>query len=166
MRRSALCLLALMPSVTPTFGQDAPVVSVFVGGDEQSGPFLTYFIEDCGECFVAQFSCGDGGGFALTLPDFDDQTLSRSLAENGARGKLRLGATELELTARQITFSEMSGFWDVEFVAWGSDASALEPLVLSEPAVVATAKGETALPAREADSANARAFIDACRARQ
>ena len=166
MRATALGLLALVCGVSPVPAQDAPVVSVFVGGDEQSGPFLTYFIEDCGECFVAQFSCGDGGGFALTLPDFDDQTLSRSLAENGARGKLRLGASELELTARQIIFSEMSGFWDVEFVAWGSDASALEPLALSEPAVAVTAKGETALPAREADSANARAFIDACRGRQ
>jgi hypothetical protein len=163
----AIAVSALVSSLTgAAFAQDAPVVSVFVSGDQQSGPFLTYFIEDCGECFVAQFSCGDGGGFALLLPDFDDQTLSRGLADNGARGKLRLGATELELTARQITFSEMSGFWDVEFVAWGSDASALEPLALSEPAVVATAKGETALPAREADSANARAFIDACRARQ
>jgi hypothetical protein len=135
---------------------------MFVSGDEQAGPFLSYFVEDCGECFVAQFSCGDGAGFALMLPDFDDQTLAKALSENGARGTLRLGANELELTARQMTFSEMSGSWDVEFVAWGSDASALEPLALSKPANVVTAKGETALPAREADSANARTFIDAC----
>jgi hypothetical protein len=151
---------------TPALAQDAPVVSVFVSGDQQSGPFLTYFIEDCGECFVAQFTCGDGGGFALMLPDFDDQTLAKALTENGARGKLRLGSTELELTARQMTFSEMSGFWDVTFVAWGSDASALEPLARSEPTLITTANGETSLPAREGDSANARAFIDACRARQ
>jgi hypothetical protein len=65
-----------------------------------------------------------------------------------------------------MTFSEMSGFWDVTFVAWGSDASALEPLARSEPTLITTANGETSLPAREGDSANARAFIDACRARQ
>ena len=156
----------LATSVSSAVAQDAPVVSMFVSGDGQAGPFLSYFVEDCGECFVAQFSCGDGGGFALMLPEFDDATLSRWLADNGARAKLRLGSTELELTARQMTFSEMSGAWDIEFVAWGSDASALEPLALSEAAAVSTPKGDVSLPTREAESANARSFIDACLARR
>jgi hypothetical protein len=164
MRGFALSVLVSVAALSGARAQGA-VVSMFVSGDEQSGPFLSYFIEDCGECFVAQFSCGDGGGFALMLPEFDDETLSKWLADNGARGKLHLGSAELELTARQITFSEMSGSWDIEFVAWGSDASSLEPLAVSEVATVTTPKGDVVLPAFERDAANARSFIDACQKR-
>jgi hypothetical protein len=165
MRGVALSVLMSAAALSGARAQDA-VVSMFAAGDLQSGPFLSYFVEECGECGVAQFSCGDGAGFALMLPEFDDQTLSKWLAENGARATLRVGKTTLELTARQMTFSEMSGAWDIEFVAWGNDVSSLEPLAASEAAAVTTPKGDVVLPAFERDAANARSFIDACLKRQ
>jgi hypothetical protein len=152
--------------MSPAFAQDAPVVSMFVAGDEQSGPLLSYFVEDCGECVIAQFSCGDGGGVAVTLLEFDDQTLAKWLTENGAHATLKVGDTSLDLNPQQIAFSEMSGAWDIKFVAWGNDATAIEPMAAGKAPVITTLKGDIALPAREGDAANARQFIDACRKRQ
>lgn len=157
---AATCLTILAAS-SVAMAQDAPVVSVFATS-EDGARYLTYFLEDCGECGVAQFSCGNGSGVTMWLPDFDEPTLGTWLAEGGARALMRMGDVLIEFVPQQMTFSEMTGAWDVEFVAWGYDASALEPLALSEAAIIETARGEIALPAFERDSANARAFIDAC----
>ena len=154
----SLAFLAAPPAV---LAQDAPVVSVFATS-EDGGHYLSYFLEDCGECGVAQFTCGDGSGVRLWLPDFEEQVLGKWLAEAGARVLMGMGDTLIEFVPRQMTFSEMTGAWDVEFVAWGYDASALEPLALAETAMIETTRGDITLPAFERDSAKARAFIDAC----
>ena len=157
----------LASTIASAFAQDAPVAAMFVAGDEASGPFLSYFMEDCGECGVAQFSCGDGSGVAVTLLEFDDKTLAKWLADNGAHATLNFGdKTSLELSPRRITFSEMSGAWDIEFVVWGNDATSIEPMAAGKVPVIGTPKGDPVLPALKRDAANARQFIDACLQRQ
>jgi len=162
MRRVAHFLAAVGAALVSSAQAADKIVSMFVNEDT---PYLTYMIEDCGECGIAQFTCGDGNGVNMLLLDFDDAAISKWLTKNGAHATLKAGGVEIDFTPQQISFSEMSGSWDVTFMAWGSDASAIEPLAHSKPATIETINGKIALPAREGDSANVRSFIDACMAR-
>jgi hypothetical protein len=162
-RLTAAIVLAVLTAPPAALAQDGPVASVFA--ESEGAAYLTYFIEECGgECPVAQFTCADPHniGVGLMLPDFEGEDIARWLTENGGAATLRFPSSTIEFVARQMNFSEMSGMWDVSLGSWDSDASALEPLALAEAGVIVTPKGEIALPALERDSANARAFIDAC----
>jgi hypothetical protein len=160
---SVALALFLLPSNLAA--QDQPlepsIFSIFASAEDRQ--YLSYALEGCDECGIAQIACENGNSciLELTLMEFGDSDLAAWLTENGASAKLVSASATLEFAAHRMDFSEMTGAWDVNLITF-AEASALAPLAAGEAARISTARGDIDLPHSDVDAANARAFIDAC----
>lgn len=163
----AAAAIALTASAATLASAQEPPVAAYLYANTNTGDVtLSYARSDCpAECHVAGFVCTQGGSVKVFIADLQGRTIAEWFnldAPNAQRptAVLVIGATDVHLSFRSLTFGDLNGGWWVELAP--HDHAWLGAFAGADRTVIRTPAFDIPLPNTTADRTNRAAFVQAC----